>query len=267
MSVPQPDYLHTFNEASGATITNYGSKATAYVLDTAGATENTDWIWHPDAGPSPYLGYYEGVTGQGANMPWASTAQTGPGTSIVTINAMIAFNITDLPGAGFTVFMAGSGEADITIRAQNKVGSNFDVFVDWANSGSTHINTTFTGLTFGTDYSVATALDVTTLSAVIGTARLNATEQNTGTSNWVSHSLVNGWPFFSRSSGFDIYFGIIGKVRAMAYQRGGTAWTSSELTSINADPAFITGWPSAGGAADTYLMAARRHTFVNTVNY
>ena len=268
MSVPQPDYLHTFNQASGATITNYGSKATAYVIDTAGATENTDWSWHADAGPSPYLGYYLGITAEGANMPWASTAQGAQGGGLVTINAMVAFNITNFgAGGGGCYFIGDRADGDVRISAGNKVGSNFDLTVRWSNGGGGVISTTFTNLTFGTDYAVACSLDVTTTTAVFGTARVNSTEQSTATANWSAQGLTPTWVYFGRSSSFDIYYGIVGRVRAMAYQRGGTAWTSSELTSINADPAFITGWPSAGGAADTYLMAARRHTFVNTVNY
>ena len=39
------------------------------------------------------------------------------------------------------------------------------------------------------------------------------------------------------------------------------------IDTVGTSPVVIVALKAAGGAADTYLMAARRHTFVNTVNY
>jgi hypothetical protein len=201
-------------------------------------------------------------------MPYADTAQTVPGNGLATINAMVAFNITDL-GAGAppaTQFLYTKGDlggaGDIKISGFNKSGSNFNLEVLVSNSAGTTLNGDFLGLTFGTDYVIAASIDVSNASSVLLRARLNATNGSiTGDVNWsAAQSMIGQWPYFGRQYSFADYYGIIGKVRAVAYQRGGIAWDATDLAAITANPAAAFagfGWPSGTSAVPVFASQYR----------
>lgn len=242
-SVPQPDFLFTLDQASGTTIVNYGTQATSYVIGTnVGAVEGTDWAWRPNTGP--WLGRYEGITDGGNNMPLPNTAATGPGTSVAPENLMIGFYLRSFGNGGQTALVGRKTNGLNIACISPSAGGDFDIQIRISNSGSVDSTTTITNRSFNTYYMLCVSVDTSQSPAVI-TAKVNQETPVTNTISYAGQVMTNTWPGFLRPDFFTIYYGLDGYCTAYAHHRNAAAaWTDSDMASINADPSFITGWPS-----------------------
>jgi hypothetical protein len=253
MTVPTPDFLIAMNQASGATVTDYGTvgSVSPYIIDTAGATEGVDWIWRPSSGP--WIGRYEGVTDGGANMPWWDKATITPTPGITapeTVNVMIGFYIRTLQGSNGTTLMSGGADSAIDIGLlPPTAGGDFKMRVICHDGGTGATSLDHHNMSFNTYYMVCVTLDASVSPAVIST-RIDQATPTTFTHDFSGQNMSDKWPYILRDAGFTIYFGLDGYLTAYAYQRGGTMWSTSDTSSINADPAFIVGWPSSFPVVD-----------------
>lgn len=258
MSISQPNFLMVFNETSGKNVTNYGTNVGLFAI-AAQATENTDFAWHPGAGIYANDGYLEPLTAVGAHEPYLSTAATGPGSTITVMNFAVGFRIhsgTAISGT-FTFFCtpgSSTSVGDVQLSAISPAGSgNFDLHCQVNNTGGANpiIFTDVTALLFDTDYIVSVSIDPTTVSATVGLLKFGSNTTQTPTSvNWTSFALDSAWPLIMRRSDFTNYFAMNGRLYFWAYQRGSTAWNSTDLAAINSNPATaIPGWPSGGGGS------------------
>lgn len=250
MAVAQPDFLLVFNESSGASVNNYGTAGGTYAVD-AQAAETTDYTRTSSGGSYGSLnGYLTSLTDSGADQVWLSTSATAPGAALETINFMIAFRLTgytqnnsrligpnlDATDGGVSIFIVNpSGGGDYDLDAQFKAGNTVSM-------------TTITGLTFGTDYILSGSIDVSTPTACQARFKLGANAVNSpATVSMNTFTFENAWPYLLRRSDFTNYFGIRGRLNAFAWQRGGTAWSSTDLGDVNSNPSGnIAGWPSGG---------------------
>jgi hypothetical protein len=255
MTVANPDFLLVFNEASGTSVTNHGSQAGAYTINQGSSP--TNWEWHPNTGP--FTGFFESKSASGANMPYLSTAVAAPTQGLDTLNCAIGFQLHALGGAGATRLTSSSattGDGDVIIMAvPPSGGGNFDLEVSFKTLGSQALSQTFTALSFNTNYQLAVSIDVSTPTAVQARFKLGAASVVApATVNWSSEELDDEWPYLCRRQDFNNYFGLDGYLYYWAYERGGTAWSATDLADINTDPsAAINGWPGGGGPATTYV--------------
>lgn len=268
MTVPQTNFIWRTNETTGLTLTNYGTTSGNYTNGAAGSpVKGTDYDWF--SGTGPLQGRFQNVTTGNTKMSWFSTAATAPGTTLTTINAFVAFNISDVEAIlARTCFMrsdtANGRNGEVFFEAQNKVGSNFDLFAGYMTTEGGQLDTSaassFSTLSFNTNYIVAISVDVTNDSAVVAQASLNgaAAVTLTGTTNWHGYTWGAAWPVLLRNHEYAIYGGLKGYFHGGAYQRGGTAWTGAELAQISSDPSAITGWLPAAPLRQTGNTTAER---------
>lgn len=251
MAVEQPDHLHVMNETSGTAITQYGTADAGYSVQQG--TSPTNWEWHQGAGPYTNNGYFESKTRTTANMPYLATSATTPGVGFQNLGLMIAFYITDYNAATGGILVAPNGASvigDVLVTVGAPGGSgDFDLICQFSHSGSGSISNTFSALAYSTNYILSMSLDVSTVSAVQARFKLGAgSVQTPATQDWTSYGLLDSWPRILRRQDFTDELGIIGRINAFAYTRGGTLWSATDLGDINSNPATaITGWPSGGG--------------------
>lgn len=269
MSVPQPTHLLIFNEASGTSITNYGTQGTAFGIG-AGSSP-TDYQWHQDGTTAngflddDAASYLDGKTKTGGNQPYINNGGATPSSVLETINAAIGFMVR---GSNLTTGRAGlvcgggvNYDVSIYVRAPSG-GGDFDLQVRVETPSTYGNNYTITGLSYNTEYRLAVSVEILGSEPKIqvrykldGNATVTPTAEQSGGTTW---SAYNPYLNCDRTSGFTTYGGVDGKYHYFAYQRGGTAWTSTELGNINSDPAgTITGWPAGGGGTDPMLFGAQ----------
>lgn len=270
MSVSQPDILTVFGESSGTTLTEHGTlSGTDWTLGSNPSgtpVEDTHYFWNPNADET--LSYFLKQTS--SFRIFFTTAATTPGTTLETINGAIKFRLLNNAGGSQRLF-------------GDSVGSQFGRAVAAAVSGDFDVQLFFFGLSatspaatirigagqtidkelsFGVDYKISWSLDVSTLTAVVLTATIDAeTPVATSPVNWTgSTQMADEWPTIFADGPSDA--GSFADYRAhyFAYQRGGTAWSASDLSDINSDPAAnITGWPGGGGGGGTDGAGMYRH--------
>lgn len=239
MAVAQPNHLLVFGESSGTSITNYGTISTVYTI--GGGTSPTDYAWNTNADPA--LSYLETKQEDTANNPGMSTAATAPSGVLNTINLAIKFQPTTTAGAGTHFLLYSDKGAFVYIQNTAGTYSLFLEFRDVFTQGATY--TVATGLSYGVDHILVASIDVTTNTASQPRYKLDGNAVVTPTAFNLDNSFGTEWPVISR--GFiNTGEGVKSRYYWMAYQRGGTAWTSSDLDSIYASPSFITGWPGGG---------------------
>lgn len=256
MAVAQPTHLLIFNETSGANITNYGTVSTVYAIQQGSATTHYEWVQQAQ---TPTGGYIDLKQKGGANMPWMATAATAFANTLTTLNFAIGFTVDSLEGIVGNNFVShpDANEGDVFVNVVGpSAGGDFDITMalnsnNGSSSGPTH---TFTGLTFGTFYRIAASLDVSSPATATGRFKLGSNATVTpATTNMTSQNMGTSHPWFNRARDFTNYGGHDGRFYYIAYQRGGTPWSSTDLGDINTDPsAAITGWP---GAASNFTLA------------
>lgn len=260
MPVAQPTHLLVFNESSGTSVTNYGTQGTAFVIQQG--TSPTDYTWTPNA-TTPLLGIFTGKTKTTANLPYMTNVGTTPGAAMETINLGAAFTIRGFDTAtNISYICCGAGaKKNMTLAVIAPTGGgDFDLklFVRTDGGFGNDYTTGLTALTFGTTYYFAASLEYQGSNVMQARYKLgsNAT-QVPATESTGADTFTNANPQINVASvdAFTDHGGIDGDLLYLAYQRGGTFWSSSDLGSINADPAgFITGFP-AGSAGPTATVA------------
>lgn len=251
MTIINPDFLLIFNETSGTTATNYGSQTGGYTIQQG--TSPTDYTWNPGAGS--YDGYLDIKTKSTSSMPYLTTAATTPGTTLEAMNFAIGFELDSFSSSGY---LLGTGSSSYNFRARAvapTVGGDFNLEVNLSttNGFKTH---TFTALTFGTFYALSASYDPSTIAATQVMSKLGAAATIVeSTYNDTASTLLNEWPRLGMHE-FDFTAGLDGRLHYFAWQRGGAAWSSTDLTNINSNPkSYLTGWPG-GGASVAPIVAA-----------
>jgi hypothetical protein len=251
--VDTPSFLMKMTQSSGATLANSGTNGGSFAVtnhDSSAEVEGTDFSWHAGAGPYSN-GYLQSTTNKGVKQVWLSTSATAPSGTLENMNVAIGFRVDSggFQNNRFDPLDCSSSNGGFAMSFKGAVGGgDFDMDT-WSvtNSGSGTISaTTFpTGLLFATDYIFAMSLDVTTGGAAAVQARFkfggNAV-QSPATADWTTFTLESAWPYFLRSRTLSNYFGMTGRVNFIALQRGGNAWSSSDLGTITSDPTQIPGW-------------------------
>lgn len=249
MSVSKPDFLLTFNESAGTIVTNHGSVADVYVIDPA----STGYTWGQNEGLYPETGYLQGTVG-GNGLLALGTIAAAPSGAIESISAVAAFTLSGISDSEAVIIMPGTSpvDGDINIICVAE-GEGFNVIVAFRNDGSGSTDElTFGPFDFGDDIIVAASLDATDQSAVVARAKVNDLPvQTSSPANFATFNFTTSWPRLLHRMDFPATsgaFGFQGKIRIIAYDRG-TAWSSSDLEAITANPAAaIEGYPGGGPA-------------------
>lgn len=256
----QPDFLLVFNEVSGSTVTNYGTAASGYTVANSGFT------WTQNNGFWTNSGYLQG-TSNVSTMPSLTSAATGPGTALDSINCAIAFRMLgsslDNNSAKLVMPSTSTSDGNILVTCDTN-GAGFDLNIGFRHTGGAGTTPiTFTGLAYNTNYQLACALDMTTVSAALPRAKLNAGTAANGTSaNFTSFGFENAWPRLLHRSDFETgAFSFNGRIYYLGYERTSTPWSLADLDAINANPVTaFTGWPGGGGGGSNIgaIQAYRR---------
>lgn len=265
MSVAQPTHLLIFAEASGTSITNYGTAGTAFTIQQG--TSPTNYAWHPGAGPFS-TGYYEGITNNGATMPYATTTGTISGT-LQSRKFACGFQVQSLDNTIASILGRGVSEHGMRVRANSPAGAgDFDLTIqfDSVNFNQTRV-LTIAALTFNTNYFLASQLKASTPTVTEIRAKLNsASVVTSGTQDWSGDTLDTEQiqPFlpdsFTNIRGFD------GFCYYLAYGVGGADWSDTDFADINSDPVHtLGGWPIASTVGPLFFR--RSQQFVNDVIY
>lgn len=263
MSIAKPNFLHSYSQTSGTTITNYGSTNGNYVIQQG--SSGTNWNWLPNGGIYTGGGAYQSVTGQGSSMGYASTSATAPSSVLVDINFMVAFTITALNSTGSRDMLIGpnslptNGDAYVEAIAPAG-GGNYDLHCTFTNAGAgNNISVTFSALTFSTNHILAMSCNVATATAVATIFQVDTgAAQQPATANWNTQTWNATWPFHTRRNDFTNYYGLRGSLFAWAYQRGASvAWNTTDINNICTNgPTVIPGWPlppSSGFVEASYI--------------
>jgi hypothetical protein len=232
---------------SGPSATNYGTNSGNYSF--AQGVQGTDYIFSATSGlySNGFLTLVGG-SGPNAHMPYMTTAATPPAATLETINIAIGFRITAFFNGQFMLVKPANDNAAGGVSISGGTpsgGGNYDLqLVEFENSGATTLvmPTPPTALTFGTDYILSASCNVTTPGSTLGSFKFGANSVQTATANFTSFTWEGAWPTFFRRHDFSNYFAPSGRINFIAFQRGGNAWTSADLASINADPTVIPGW-------------------------
>jgi hypothetical protein len=255
VAVGTPDFLHVFNNTSGTTPTHYGTQASGYVIQ--GGTDPTNYSWSQQS-LSPTAGYLDVKTKTGGSIPYLTTAATGPGSALETLNMAIGTWVDDYDtavGGSFIVGGAGGSQTTCRLRAiapASTTSGKFDLELQTQTAGG-----------FGyAPFTVATDLDLATLVKFAMSVEITGGNmqlrykvnsnavQTPAAQSGGADSYGNHWPALNVAlqSGFSTYGGLDGRYYYFAFQRGGTFWSSTDLDDINTDPsAALGGWPSGGG--------------------
>mgnify|MGYP001210282683 CR=1 FL=1 len=268
MAVAQPQFLLVFNESTGKTVTNHGSHATPYTIRAdAACTQGSDFNWTPDSGPYPGTGKLSTVfpgNGSGTNLTtWLSTAHTPPASAYQNINVACGFRVISPgydAGQGYGYLFGPSlsglnGDCIGSIIAPT-VGGDFNFRFRFRSiSGYMYESPLITGLSFNTDYVMSACLNAGTHRALF------KWDSTTATDNAYTHGGMepyNGsWPYINRTADQDNYHSVKADFHFFVYGRNQTAWSTTNLDEINADPATaIGGWPASGGGSGPALAGA-----------
>lgn len=247
MAIGQPDFLLIFNESSGTAVTNYGSQATSYAIMQGSSPTNYTW----NQGSGSYDGYLDLKTRRGANMPYLQTAATAPGTTLETVNFAVGFELDGYDDEILVSYLSTASGA-LNIVPKVAVGSgNFDLFVRFNTDSGGGTNQVISDLSYGVFYILSASFNCTSANACVSSYKLNSGLVSTVTDNLTLQTLPNAWPNICAAAGSAVNGGIDGRLHFWAFQRGGTAWDSTDLATINSNPksAFGTWWPGGSSAA------------------
>lgn len=264
MPIAQPKILYPLNAATGATIENFGTDAADAAVQV-GAVENTNWRWVP--GASALLSYLELLTldnssGGGDLQPYVNLTGYTLGTTFTHVYTAVGFRVASFDTAilneGYLASaLGGRGSPIIRIKTPS-AGGDFDILCRFETTGFFLVGEhTFTGLSFGTDYRIVIAVDLTSNTAAQAKFLLDGgTVQKPATTSPGGDSWNTDAGYIDRRHDFTMYGGLTGRLYYWAHDRG-VLLSDQDMLDLNADPTIITGWP-AGGASGPPPLAWNR---------
>jgi hypothetical protein len=252
MPLAQPKIMFVFAETSGKTITNYGSTGNAAINSAAACVETTDFAWV--AGASPLLSYLSLITKDTSpatsSQPTIDLTGYTLGTTFSHIYTAVGFRLASLDGVlneGYLANPKNGAQGGLKLRVTPN-GGGFDLFCHWEATNFFPVGeTTFSALSFGTDYRVVAYCDPTNTAAVVtkflldGGSVIAPATTNPGTDVWDTDA-----GYIDRRHDFAIYGGVTARLYYWVHDRG-VALADADMSAINSDPSTAwTGWPSSG---------------------
>lgn len=244
MAVSQPTHLLVFNETSGTNVTNYGTNGTVYTIQAGSSPTNYEWS---QQSLSPTAGLLDVKTKSGTNMPYLSTAASAFANTLTTVNFAVGFKLDSIPAYRAYFHDHPTANGTRVYAREPTGGGDFDLYAFTGTTAGGGQSYSWTALSFGTLYQLALSFDCSTPSATQIRFKLNSDATiEPATVNTTGQELTTTHGYILRDEGFTDVGSMDGKIYYWVYQRGGTAWTSTDLGDINSDPAAnIGGWPSS----------------------